>query len=182
MDISEKKVKENLIYDGKILKLYVDDVILANGKGAKREFCSHPGGVAVLPIDGEGNVILVKQFRYPYGCELLEIPAGKLESGEEPLKCGMRELEEETGMRADELVPLGVLYPSPGYVNERLHLYMAKGLTQGRANPDEDEFLHIVKMPFSTLLDMVKEDKIHDAKTVAAVLKAALTAGGDING
>lgn len=177
MDISEKKVKENLIYDGKILKLYVDDVTLANGKGAKREFCSHPGGVAVLPIDDEGNVTLVRQFRYPYGAEILEIPAGKLEKGEDPLECGKRELEEETGMIASEFIPMGVLYPSPGYVNERLHLYMAKGLTQGCVNPDEDEFLRIVKMPFSELLDMVKDDKIHDAKTVAAVLKAALTAG-----
>ena len=172
MDISEKKVKENLVYDGKILKLYVDDAELSNGKITKREYCNHPGGVAIIPIDDDGNVTLVRQFRYPYGCELLEIPAGKLEPGENPLECGIRELEEETGMKAEEFISLGVAYPSPGYVNEKLYLYMAKELSQGVANPDEDEFLNVIKMPFSQLFQMVMTDEIHDAKTVIAALKA----------
>ncbi len=173
MQFFEKTVKQSVIYNGKILNVHVDEVELCDGRRAKREVCDHPGGVGILPLDGQGNVLLVRQFRYPYGEELLEIPAGKLEPGEDPYECGVRELREETGCSADEIVPLGVVYPSPGYVNEKLYLYLAKGLHAGKACPDEDEFLSVEKIKFDELLSMIDQDRIHDAKTVTAALKAA---------
>lgn len=173
MQFFEKTIKQNVIYSGKILNVHVDEVELYDGRRTKREVCDHPGGVGILPIDGEGNVYLVRQYRYPYGEELLEIPAGKLERGEDPYECGVRELREETGFSADEIIPLGVIYPSPGYVNEKLYLYLARGLHAGDACPDEGEFLSVKKIKFDELSEMIMQDKIHDAKTVSAVLKAA---------
>ena len=173
MQFTEEKVERNDIFSGRVLKLHVDKVRLHDGKLAEREVCDHPGGVGVLAIDGEKNAILVRQFRYPYGEELLEIPAGKLEKGEDPLECGIRELREETGCKAENITPLGMIYPSPGYVNEKLYLYLATGLSYGECDPDEDEFLRVEKIPFDELKEMVMRDEIHDAKTVSAVLKAA---------
>jgi len=177
MGFTEKTIKQNAIYSGKILKVFVDDVEVTNGHRTTREYCDHPGGVGILPIDDEGNAYLVRQFRYPYREELLEIPAGKLEPGEDPFECGARELREETGFSANDIKTLGMIYPSPGYVNERLYLYLARGLTPGETCPDEDEFLSVSKIPFDELLNMVMQDKIHDAKTVSAVLKAARILG-----
>lgn len=171
MKFTEKTLDGEYIYKGKILNLRVDNVELCDGKITKRELCEHPGGVAILPLLASGEVICVSQHRYPYHTELLEIPAGKLEYGEDPLKCGIRELEEETGCKAEEFISLGSAYPSPGYLNETLHLYLARGLKEGEAHPDEGEHLEIKKIPFLKLYKMVMNNEIHDAKTIIAILK-----------
>ena len=169
-DEMEKRLGGEYVYNGKIVNVRVDDVEVC-GRKTIREVCEHPGGVAVLPLLDSGEVICVKQFRYAFGKELLEIPAGKLEYGEEPLSCGIRELSEETGYSAKEIIPLGVLYPSPGYLTEKLYIYLARGLSEGEAHPDEGEFLQVVRKPLDELYKMVMQDEIHDAKTSIAILK-----------
>lgn len=171
MELMEKTVESKTLFEGHIVTLKLDRAQLPNGSLASREVVEHPGGVAVLPLDAEGCVIMVRQYRYPLHNTLLELPAGKLEKGEDHRVCGIRELQEEVGITADEVIYLGGLYLSPGYSNEVLHLYLARGLHQGECHPDEDEFLEIERVPFDKLLDMVMRDEIHDAKTVAAVLK-----------
>lgn len=171
MELMEKTVESKTLFEGHIVTLKLDRAQLPNGSLASREVVEHPGGVAVLPLDAEGCVIMVRQYRYPLHNILLELPAGKLEKGEDHRVCGIRELQEEVGITADEVIYLGGLYLSPGYSNEVLHLYLARGLHQGECHPDEDEFLEIERVPFDKLLDMVMRDEIHDAKTVAAVLK-----------
>ncbi len=171
MKFTEKTLDGEYIYKGKILNLRVDRVELCDGRITKRELCEHPGGVAILPLLDSGDVVCVRQHRYPYHTELLEIPAGKLEYGEDPLTCGIRELEEETGYNASEFLSLGHAYPSPGYINEVLHLYLARGLSAGNSHPDEGEHLEILKIPFEKLYEMAMNDEIHDAKTVIAILK-----------
>lgn len=153
----------------------VDDALLPNGKPCKREVCEHVGGVGVLPIDDNRIVTLVRQYRYPYATTTLEIPAGKMDQGpEDALECGRRELAEETGLRAGEMIPMGELWPSPGFMDERLHLFCAKQLEQGETHPDEDEFVEIVRMPFDELCARIASGEIHDAKTVAAIGKAII--------
>ena len=171
MELMEKTVESKTLFEGHIVTLKLDRAQLPNGSLASREVVEHPGGVAVLPLDAEGRVIMVRQYRYPLHNTLLELPAGKLEKGEDHRVCGIRELQEEVGITADEVIYLGGLDLSPGYSNEVLHLYLARGLHQGECHPDEDEFLEIERVPFDKLLDMVMRDEIHDAKTVAAVLK-----------
>ena len=173
-DLTEQTVQQNLIYDGKIIRLYRDDITLPNGQAAVREYVSHPGGAAVLPIDDEGNVYLVRQFRYPYRTELLEVPAGKLEQNEAPQQAAIRELEEETGLRAGDVRELGVFYPTPGYTDERLHIYLATHLVQGNMHLDSDEFVSVIKIPFDEVLQMVLSNTIKDGKTCFAVMRYAL--------
>lgn len=168
MDLKEKTVRKNYIYQGKIVNLRCDDAELPDGRLCKREIVEHPGGAAVLCIEGE-NVVFVRQFRYAYGEELLEIPAGKLERGEDPMLAAQRELEEETGFIAD-LSPLTVLYPTPGYSNEKIYLYAAKNVRRGNRHLDADEFLDVVELPAKEALSLVKSGVIRDAKTIAALL------------
>lgn len=168
MDLEEKTVRKNYIYKGKIVNLRCDDAELPNGDLCKREIVEHPGGAAVLCVEGE-SVVLVRQFRYAYKEELLEIPAGKLNFGEDPSAAAKRELEEETGLVAD-LVPLTILYPTPGYSDEKIYIYEAKNIRRGTRHPDEDEFLDVVKMPLEEALRLVKSGAIRDAKTIAALL------------
>ena len=172
MECIEKRLDGEIKYSGIIVKVRLDHAELENGKVVRREVVEHPGGVGILPVDGEGNCYMVRQFRYPFSQQLLEIPAGKLEYGEEPLGCAVRELSEETGFEADELIDLGSCYTSPGFSSEVLHLYLARGLHAGRAHLDEDEFLNVEKHSLSELLDMVDRREIPDAKTVIALLKA----------
>lgn len=175
MDFTEKKIKSDYKFYGKIMNVRVDDALLPNGKPCKREICEHVGGVGVLPIDENRIVTLVRQYRYPYETTTLEIPAGKMDQGpEEALECGRRELAEETGLRAGEMIPMGELWPSPGFMTERLHLFCAKQLVQGETHPDEDEFVEIVRMPFDELCQRIASGEIHDAKTVAAIGKAII--------
>jgi ADP-ribose pyrophosphatase len=170
----EKRTGGQLEYDGKYLKVRLDDVELINGHAAKRVVVEHPGGVGVLAVTPRGDVVLVRQYRYPVGEELLEIPAGKLERGEIPLDCAKRELSEETGYSASEWQELGFIYTSPGYSDERLYLFRATGLITGDVHPDNDEFVETVEIPFAELLAQVKSGALRDAKTVAAAARAAL--------
>ncbi len=173
MNLSEKQLNFEYKYKGKIINLRVDDARLPNGSTAPREVVEHPGGVCVAPITDKGELLLVKQFRYPYFEEILEIPAGKRERDidEPPLECGKRELQEETGATADEFIFLGELYPTPGYCDEIIYMYCARSLHFGVACPDEDEFLSLQKIPFDKAVEMVLSGEIKDAKTQAAILK-----------
>ncbi len=174
MELYEKKLQSEVKFQGKILSVRLDTVELPNGRQAAREVCDHVSGVAVLPIDDDGTVYLVRQFRYPYEMELLEIPAGKMDrdDGEAHLECGLRELAEETGFEAKEMIYLGEMYPSPGFLSEVIYLYAAKGLISGKKHPDEDEFVETVRMPLDTLCDKIAKGEICDGKTIAAAFRA----------
>jgi len=177
MQLTEKTISSSVVYEGIIVRVRTDEAELPSGKTANREVVEHPGGVAILPLDDACNVIAVEQYRYPMGKVLLEVPAGKLERGEDPRLCALRELEEETGLIPDELTYLGCLYLSPGFCDEVLHLYLARGLRQGTRHPDEDEFLEVRKVPFGILVEAIMNDELRDAKTVAAVLKTKIKLG-----
>ena len=170
----EKQISSEEKFSGKILRVTVDTVELENGKEAKREVVHHHGGSGVVPLTEDGEVYLVRQFRYAFGKELLEIPAGKLEPGEDPLTAAKRELTEECGLTADEFVDLQPIYPSVGYDNEVIYMYLATGLHESLAQPDEDEFLDLVKLPLEEAINMVQKGEILDAKTVAALLKVKI--------
>lgn len=174
LDLTEAEKRANSVYEGRIISLRVDDVVLPDGREAKREYVCHRGGAAVLAVDDEGYAYLVRQFRYPYREELVEIPAGKLEEGEEAIVTARRELKEETGMTADEILPFGVMYPTPGYTDERLHIFLARGLKQGSIHPDDGEFLRVERIPFETVLARVLSGEIRDGKTCYAVMKYSL--------
>lgn len=174
IDLTEKTLRSETIFEGKILHVRQDTVELPNGRTATREVLDHPGGVCVLALDRAGRVLLVRQFRYPYEKTLLELPAGKLERGEDPYAAAMRELQEETGASTPTLQSLGDLYPSPGYCGEIIHMYLAQELDFGAAHPDEDEFLAVERVPMDELVDWILAGTIRDAKTIAAVLKAKL--------
>ena len=174
MELTEKTLSSEKIFDGRILHIRRDTVELPDGARAAREVVDHPGGVCVLALDDENRALLVRQFRYPYEKVLTEIPAGKLEIGEDPEKAALRELKEETGAVPGTFRSLGELYPSPGYCGEIIRMYLARELTFGEAELDEDEFLNVERMDFGTLVDLVLSGEIRDAKTIAAVLKAKL--------
>lgn len=177
MNQEEKTVKKNLIYDGKILQLYNDEIVTPGGKTAYREYVNHHGGASVLAVDDEENIYLVEQYRYAYKQLLLEIPAGKLEKDEDPMECAIRELKEEIGAECKEMKLMELVYPTPGYTNEPLHIFLAKGLTFGETHWDEDEYLNIKKIPFSKALEMVKSGEIKDGKSVVAILRYAVFKG-----
>lgn len=172
MDLTEKTLSSEVIYRGVISTVVLDQVRLPNGAAAAREVVRHPKGVAVLALDGEDRAVLVTQYRYPLGKTLLEIPAGKLDPGEDPRVGALRELSEEAGVEPEELIGLGSIYVSPGFCDEEIYLYLARGLKQGDCHPDEDEFLDVSWMPLDQLTDQVMTGEIRDGKTVAAVLKA----------
>ena len=172
--IMEKNLSRERVFDGIIL--HIDHVTnqLPNGKAAKREIAVHVGASAVLPIDGDGNIYLVRQFRAPIDQILLEIPAGKLDSvDEDRLLAAKRELKEETGLEADDWLHLTDTFTTPGFSNERISLYLARKLHQSEACPDEDEFLNLVKLPFHEALAMVLRGEIRDAKTQIAISMAS---------
>lgn len=178
---TEKTTKTTPVFDGKIIRVRVDEVLLENGRAAKREVVSHPGGVCVLAVDAQDNVLLVRQFRYPFGRELIELPAGKLEYGEDHASAGLRELEEETGHTADTYRYLGPMYPTAAYDEEIIHLYYAAGLHATRQRLDEGEFLDVLRLPFQQALEMVLSQEIPDGKTQLALLKAdALRRAGQL--
>lgn len=171
MELLEKTLESQLIYQGVIVTLRMDKAQLVNGRTARREVVEHPGGVAVLPLHGDGTVTVVRQYRYPFHQVVTEVPAGKLERGEDHRLSALRELEEEVGLVPGELIYMGCLYLSPGYSTEVLHLYLARDLAQVACHPDEDEFLEVDRLPLDTLLAQVMDGTLTDAKTVAAVLK-----------
>ncbi|MBR6701861.1 MAG: NUDIX hydrolase, partial [Clostridia bacterium] len=144
MDLEEKTLLKNYVYQGKIINVRRDEALLPNGSKAIREMVEHNGGVCIAPLTAEGELIFVEQFRYPYMEVVLELPAGKLEKGEDPFEAGKRELEEETGCVADDYIDCGKFYPSPGYCGEIIHLYAAYNLHKTQMNLDEDEFLNVI--------------------------------------
>ena len=156
----EKTIDSKVIYEGKILTLRRDTVELENGNHAAREVIDHPGGVAVLAIDEHEHILFVSQFRYPFGGVMLELPAGKLERGENPQECGVRELSEECGCKADCFVPLAKMYPTCAYDTEIIHIFL-----------DEDEFLTVRRIPVEKAVQMVLDGEIPDAKTQLGILK-----------
>ena len=172
MEYLERPVGSVEKYKGIIVRVRLDDAELYTGKVVKREVVEHPGGVTILPVDEDGSCYMVRQFRYPFSRMMLEAPAGKLEYGEDHRECAVRELSEETGFTADELVYLGGCCTSPGFSTEVLHIYLALGLHAGECHPDPDEFLNVEKIPLSQLSRMVMDGEIDDAKTIVAVLKA----------
>lgn len=177
MNLKEKQISSKYIFKGRVISLRVDEAELPNGKTASREVVEHNGGVTVVPLTDDNEVIMVEQFRYPYSEVVLEIPAGKRDLGEEPLACGKRELMEETGAVSDDFTFLGELYPTPGYCGEIIYMYLAKNLSFGETNPDEDEFLNVKKIPLKDTVDMILKGEIKDAKTQAAILKVAIMEG-----
>ena len=177
MDLTERTIESKTMFQGRIITVLLDTAGLPDGGTAQREVVLHPGGVAVLALDEADNVALVRQYRYPLHGLLLELPAGKLDPGEDHRPAALRELSEETGLEAGELTYLGCLLASPGFCTERLHMYLARDLRKKESHPDEDEFLNVITMPFQQLLEQVMDGTIEDAKTVATVLKTKVLLG-----
>lgn len=171
MNLEEKTVNKNYIYKGKIINVRCDDALLPDGNPCIREVIEHPGGVCIGALTENNELLFVRQFRYPYMEVIYELPAGKLEKGEDPFESGKRELEEETGCVADEYRDMGKFYPTPGYCGEIIHLYAAKNLTFTHQNLDVDEFLSVEKIPLDKAVEMVLNNEIRDGKTQALVLK-----------
>ena len=177
MHLCEKTVSSELIFDGKIITVKKDVAELENGEKATRELVVHSGGVCVVPINENGEILMVRQFRYPFQTALLEIPAGKLEVGEDHREAGLRELREETGARCEKFEYLGVCYPSVAYLTEKIHMYLATGLTFESQDLDDDEFLDVEKIRLEDAVEMIMNNELPDAKTQCAILKAARILG-----
>ncbi len=178
MKLEEKTVKKNYIYKGKIINLRCDDALLPNGKECIREIVEHPGGVTIAALTEENELMFVRQFRYPYMDVLLELPAGKLERGEDPLESGKRELLEEVGCTAESYTFLGEFYPTCGYTDEIIYIYLAQGLKFSSQSLDEDEFLNVEKIPLEKAVEMVMNNEIPDGKTQAGILKTYMKVKG----
>ncbi len=173
MELFEKTLTQEYIYKGRILNLRRDTAELPNGQTAVREVVEHHGGVTIAAVTDNDELLFVRQFRYPSGELLLELPAGKLEAGEEPLPAAVRELREETGATAARVYELGWFYVSPGYTTEKLYLYAAEGLTFSGQSLDADEFLDVEKISFADAVNRAAGEGFHDAKTDTAILKLA---------
>jgi len=168
---TEKEISRETVFRGKIINVRADMAEIHDGKHVAREVVEHPGGVCIIPVEPDGSFWCVRQFRYPFMAELVEFPAGKLERDEDPLECAIRELKEETGLTAGRVDYLGPMYPSPGYLDEVIHLYLAQDLTQDEACPDEGEFLFVERISGERLRTMVRRNEISDAKTVVGLFK-----------
>ena len=177
MKLEETVLSSERLYEGKIINLRRDMVELENGREAAREIVEHPGGVGILPLDRDGIVYMVRQYRHGAGEVVLEIPAGKLNYGEDALECGKRELLEEIGATAQEYIPLGEIFPTPAYCEEIIPVFLAKGLSFSSQKLDEGEFLSVEKIPLRELLAMVMNGELPDCKTQIAVLKTAVLEG-----
>jgi ADP-ribose pyrophosphatase len=172
-------LERRTIFEGKVLRLYLDKVRLPNGLEAEREVVLHRGAVAMVALDGDGEVYLVRQYRHAPAADLVEIPAGKLSEGEDPDQCARRELMEEIGYDAGDWIRLASFYTSPGFSDEMLYLYLARELRPAQAEADEDEFLEIMRMPLAEAISMVSKGEIADAKTVAGLALTALFLAGE---
>ncbi len=173
MEFAEKTLDSELIYEGRVVKVFKDSVKLSTGAQSFREVVKHSGGVVILAVKDD-KILLVKQFRYPLKEVMFELPAGKLEAGEVPFEAAKRELEEETGYCANTWTPLGYVYTSPGYSDEKLYLYKAEDLEFTRCHPDEGEIIEAFEYPVSDVLKMVQTGVINDAKTLCALLRAGI--------
>ena len=168
----ESVISSDLIFDGKVLHVYKDDIRLPNGAVSMREYCRHNGAVAVVPLTNDGCVVCVRQYRYALGRVTLEIPAGKFDYiGEDHREAALRELKEETGYTPGKLTDIGSLATSPALLTEIIYCYLAEDMTPGETSPDEDEFLELAHIPLEEMVDMILRGEIKDSKTQAAVLK-----------
>ncbi|MBP5363040.1 MAG: NUDIX hydrolase [Ruminococcus sp.] len=177
MHLEEKTLTSETVFEGKIFTIKHDTVELENGNTAIRDILLHHGGVCVLPVNENNEVLLVKQFRYPFHTVTLEAPAGKLEKGEDHAICGRRELLEETGCTCEEYTFMGEMLPTPAYNSEITYMYLARGLSYEKQSLDPDEFLDVVKMPLSEAVALVMDGTIRDGKTQIVLLKAARILG-----
>lgn len=168
--MAETQLSSRSVYDGRVVHLAVDQVRLADGSESVREVIRHPGAVVIVPLHDDGRVVLIRQFRYAAGEALLELPAGTLEPGEDPLACAQRELAEETGLAAAEWRLLSSFYSAPGFCTELLHCYLARGLTPAVAEADADEEIETVVMPLSAAQTLARRGELRDAKTIAGLL------------
>ncbi|MBM7604511.1 ADP-ribose pyrophosphatase [Metabacillus crassostreae] len=170
-NLKETTISSKEIFKGRVIDLYVEEVELPNGKTSTREIVKHPGAVAVLALTNDHKIVMVEQYRKPLGRTIVEIPAGKLEKGEEPITTAKRELEEETGYTCEELEPLISFYTSPGFADELVHLFIAKNLEKltNKAELDEDEFVEVLEITLEEAQEMIVTQQIFDAKTAYAV-------------
>ena len=173
-DLKEKLLQSERVFNGVLLKVNRDIVVLPNGKEATREWIEHPGAVAVVPFSEDGRIAMVRQFRYPTGKVMLEVPAGKLDLNEKAEECVLRELKEETGYTARKIRRLTSIATTPGFSNEVIHLYIAEDLVQGAQCPDEDEFIHVVKYSKTEIKKMIQDGTIDDAKSILALMLAGI--------
>ncbi|NTW71284.1 MAG: NUDIX hydrolase [Eubacteriaceae bacterium] len=165
----EKTIETKEIFRGKVIDLKVDTVTLPNGHHTQRELISHSGGCAVV-VNHKGDIVFVRQYRKSIETHLLELPAGKLDPNEDIATCALRELQEETGLIAENMVKIGLMYPTPGYSNEVIHLYYADKLREGTVNRDEDEFMDVIRIPVNKISEMIAKGEIIDGKTLTALL------------
>ena len=177
MPHTETMLESKEIFAGRVIRVTYDTVRLENGNTSTREVVHHHGGAGILPVDEAGNVYLVRQFRYAIGEEIWELPAGKLEAGEDPFEAAKRELGEECGLTADHFEDLGVVYPTVGYDSERIYIWAATGLHPAAQHLDEDEFLDVVKMPLEKALALVLDGTSRDSQTQVGLMKYALLRG-----
>ena len=177
MEMGEKMLSSKTVFEGRVMTVTLDGVSVPNGGTSTREVVHTNGGVVILPLDGEGRTRLVRQYRYALSGTLLEAPAGKLEKGEEPLEAAHRELREETGLTAAEMIPLGKIFTTPGFCTEALYLFLARGLTQGETDFDNDEDIDIESFGMDEVKKLILDGEIEDAKTIAVYMKAAAFAG-----
>ncbi len=173
--MEEKTLKSERIYEGRLVNLRQDAVVLSSGRETVREVVEHPNCVAIVAIDSEDNVVMVRQFRKPVEGVLLEIPAGVIELGEEPQQCALRELEEETGYMAGKMERIGGFYSSPGYSTEFLHLFLATDLQRGSTRPDEDEIIEVVSIPWEQILGLIVAGEVCDAKSIVGLFTVAFS-------
>jgi ADP-ribose pyrophosphatase len=169
---SYKTIRSESVFQGKVFDVRVDHILTPSGSEARIDVVAHRGSVAMLPIDGEGRILLVRQYRHPIGDTLLEIPAGTLEDGEEVEACAVRECQEEIGFSPGELIPLGRIFLTPGYSSEQIHLYVARDLQPGKFRADPDEDLHREALSPRQVLELLESGEIQDAKTLIALAKA----------
>ena len=169
-DLKESTISTTVVYKGNFLDVRRDEVLLPNGKTGTREWINHPGAVVIIPILPDGEIALIKQFRYAAGSEFIELPAGKLDSGEDPEECALRELEEEIGYRANKIKFLANIHPAIGFTNEIMGVFLAENLKKTEHNRDKDEFLELVPTTLTEALNLVWENKITDVKSIIGLL------------
>lgn len=169
MELNEKTISSRSIFRGKIIKLKVDTVQLPDGRESTREIIEHRGAVAIVAVNDDKDIFLVRQYRKPVENVLLEIPAGTMEIDEDPMDCARRELSEETGLTASSWEPIVSYYSAPGFCDEKLHLYMATGLKPGETHPDQDEFLELIKIPLREAYDLILNGTIVDGKSIIGI-------------
>ena len=169
--LAEQKKHSEKIFTGELLHVFKDEAILPDSSTGRREWIQHPGACAVVPMFGNGDCVLIQQFRYPAQQLFWEVPAGKIDFSEDPLSTAKRELKEETGYRAEQWTYIGHFYPAIGYADEIIHIYLAEELTQGAQNTDKDEFLSIYRVSFKEVLNMIDSGEINDAKTISSIIR-----------